>query len=156
MKEPEGRDRRDGFTDKKPEFLLIEFEKLQDEIQDAVQEIWRLEWFVVIGITALLAWAFSSQEPRVHSYFFAMPFLITLLASMRATVLWLHIKRLGSYLTRVEEVFGVHPELGWELRLAMLQESKLFTVALISLTMIFWVGTLSLTAILAINYNLGH
>ena len=157
---PHGGDRdRDGertdyLKDREADFLLIEFGKLQDEILSATQERWRLEHTVILLNILLLAFAYITPMP-VNPHYFALPFIVTLLGGMRTLMLWLHLKRAGNYLTKVEEVFGVHPKLGWELRLEKLDESRPYTLSLVGMTMIFWIGILATTLILAVGYQSG-
>lgn len=147
-------ERTDYLKDREADFLLIEFGKLQDEILSATQEKWRLEQTVILLNTLLLAIAYLAPPP-VNPHYFALPFVITLLGGMRTLMLWLYLKRAGNYLTKVEEVFGVHPKLGWELRLEKLDESRPYTLSLVGITMIFWIGMLALTFILGLGYHLG-
>lgn len=149
-----GGERGDYLKDREADFLLIEFGKLQDEILSATLERWRLEQMVITLNALLLAVAyFSPVPPQPHYY--ALPFVITLLGGMRTLMLWLHLKRAGNYLTKVEEVFGVHPRLGWELRLEKLDESRPYTLSLVGITMVFWMGLLAFTLILGIGHHLG-
>jgi len=110
---------------------------------------------VILLDALLLAFAYASPTP-VQPHYFALPFVVTLLGGMRALALWLHLKRAGNYLTKVEEVFGVHPKLGWELRLEKLDESRPYTLNLVALNIVFWVGLLALTLILAVGYHLNY
>ncbi|SMF93578.1 hypothetical protein SAMN02949497_0865 [Methylomagnum ishizawai] len=148
-------ERTDYLKDREADFLLIEFGKLQDEILSATQEKWRLEHTVILLNILLLAFGYIAPA-QVDPHYFALPFAITLLGGMRTLMLWLHLKRAGNYLTKVEEVFGVHPKLGWELRLEKLDESRPYTLSLVGMTVVFWMGLLALTLILAVGYHLGY
>ncbi len=148
-------ERTDYLKEREADFLLIEFGKLQDEILSATQEKWRIEHTVILLNVLLLAVAYLSPVP-VNPHYYALPFVVTLLGGMRTLMLWLHLKRAGNYLTKVEEVFGVHPRLGWELRLEKLDESRPYTLSLVGLTMIYWIGTLALALILAIGYHMHY
>jgi hypothetical protein len=146
-------EQKDYLRDREADFLLIEFEKLQDEILSATQEKWHIERIVLLLNAILLACAYISPTP-VNPHYFALPFIVTVLGGLRTLMVWLQIKRVGNYLTKVEEVFGVHPRLGWELRLEKLDESRPYTLSLIGITMIFWVGMISTTLVLAVGYHL--
>jgi len=147
-----GSERTDYLADRKGDFLLIEFGKLQDEIQSSIKEIWKTEQTVLLLNILLPAMGFLAPTP-INPDFFVLPFVVTFLGGMRVVMVWLHLKRAGNYLTKVEEVFGVHPELGWELRLEKLDESRPFTLSLIGITVIFWVGLLATTLVLAIGFH---
>jgi hypothetical protein len=146
-------ERTDYLKEREGDFLIVEFGKLQDEILHAPQEKWRAEQTVLLLNVLLLAIASLTPVP-IHRLYYGLPFLITLLGGMRALMVWLHIKRVGNYLTKVEEVFGVHPRLGWELRLQKLDESKPYTLALVGFSLIFWLGLLGASFVLAIGFQM--
>ena len=146
-------ERTDYLKEREGDFLIVEFGKLQDEILTATQEKWRAEHMVVLLNLLLMALPAFMAAPVDIRYFW-LPFLITLLGGFRALMVWLHIRRVGNYLTKVEEVFGVHPRLGWELRLARLDESRPYTLALVGLTLLFWLLMLTATFLLALGHVL--
>ena len=146
-------ERTDYLKDREADFLIIEFGKLQDEILTATKERWRAEHTVAILNVLLIAVAYLSPG-RVNLYYYTLPFIITLFGGMRALMVWLHIRRAGNYLTKVEEVFGVHPRLGWELRLEKLDESRPYTLGLVGVTMIYWLGMMASTFIFGLGYLL--
>jgi hypothetical protein len=148
-------EKTDYLKEREADFLIVEFGKLQDEILTATQEKWRAEHTVALLNLLLLALGYLWPNPVNHHYF-VLPFLITLLGSMRALMVWLHIRRAGNYLTKVEEVFGVHPRLGWELRLQRLDESKPYTLGLVGLTIVYWLFMLTSTLILALGHLLNY
>ncbi|NJD07627.1 MAG: hypothetical protein FIA97_14185 [Methylococcaceae bacterium] len=149
----QGTERTDYLKEREADFLLIEFGKLQDEILSATRERWRVEQTVFLLNAILLAVGYLAPQP-VSAQYFTLPFLVTLLGAMRHLMVWLQLRRVGNYLTKVEEIFGVHPRLGWELRLEKLDESKPYTLVLVALSIIYWLGMLAATFILALGHHL--
>ena len=141
-----GTERTDYLKEREADFLLIEFGKLQEEILAATRERWRVEQTVFCIVASLLAVGYLVPHPVPPEYF-TLPFLVTLLGGMRNLMVWLQIRRVGNYLTKVEEIFGVHPRLGWELRLEKLDESKPYTLSLVALSIIYWLGLLAATLV---------
>lgn len=148
-----GAERTDYLKEREADFLLIEFGKLQEEILAATRERWRIEQTVFCIVVILLAVGYLAPPP-VSAKFFALPFLVTLLGATRNLMVWLQLRRVGNYLTKVEEIFGVHPRLGWELRLEKLDESKPYTLSLVALSVIYWLGMLCATFVLALGHQL--
>jgi len=146
-------ERTDYLKEREADFLLIEFGKLQDEILSANRERWRVEHTVLLVDALLLAVGYLAPAP-VNPHFFVLPFVVTLAGAMRFLMVWLQLRRVGNYLTKVEEIFGVHPRLGWELRLEKLDESRPYTLVLTAISIFYWLGSLAATLIMALGYQL--
>jgi hypothetical protein len=98
------------------EFLLKEYETLQDKMKNAVNGLNRIETAVPIAMAGVFSWTFSfgRSETAIH-WLLGMPVALALFGYVRTHTLYGYIRRLETYLSRLEaELYPKDPEMGWE------------------------------------------
>lgn len=106
-----------------PDLHLKEYEKLQHEISDTMNEIGNLEKYAIAATGAIFPWVLiqlaGDLPPNLYYIACFLPLLITGLMGYRAYGLFERVKLMGEYIkTTYESLMGLdsNPELrfGWE------------------------------------------
>lgn len=102
----------------KVDFALAEFENLRREVDSTVKEIYTLERYSLATAGAIWSW-YAANATSTEKAVVCLPFLLGCLFAIRCYTLYRHLFRLSGYLTKVEKVFELPEDLGWERYLSL-------------------------------------
>lgn len=125
------------------EFALAEFEALRSELLSLITESRTLELSALGAAGAIWTWLLTRPTSVAGDEFVlvaGIPFLLTVLAIVRAVAIYLKIRGIGVYQREVERKFYASvPHLGWERSLP--RRKALIAIS----SAVFWVALLGST-----------
>jgi hypothetical protein len=128
------------------EFLLVEFNKLRDEILQSLKETWNLERQSVIAAGVIWTWCLANAKTPGYTILIWTPLAITTLSALRSLGLLLQMQHLGRYVRRLEQDFPLPKGLGWESS-ALNDQFRRFA------GIVFWVILIAMTVVIPLLYQ---